>query len=108
MRQKLHIRWKRVPSRVRRPVVLTIGLVIVLLSGTVGWLPGPGGIPIFLLGIAVLSSEFHWAQRFKQLILDSVHTSGHWFRAHRIQGTILLICSLGISFSIAYMLFYAK
>lgn len=108
MRQKLHLRWKRVPSGVRRPIVLTIGVLIVLLSGTVGWLPGPGGIPIFLLGVAILSSEFHWAQRFKLFILDSVHASGHWFRAHHIQGTLLLLSSLGISFFIAYMLFYSR
>ena len=88
--------------------MLTVGILIVLLSGTVGWLPGPGGIPIFLLGIAILSSEFHWAQRFKLFILDSVHSSGRWFRAHRVEGTVLLICSLSLSLYIMSMLFYSK
>jgi len=84
MRQKLHTRWKRVPSRIRRPVVLTVGMLFVLLSGTVGWLPGPGGIPIFLLGIAILSSEYHWAHRFKVFLLETVHRAGRWFTNHRL------------------------
>ncbi|HIW31018.1 MAG TPA: PGPGW domain-containing protein, partial [Candidatus Luteococcus avicola] len=28
-----------------------------------GWLPGPGGIPLFLMGLAVWASEFEWAHR---------------------------------------------
>ena len=108
MRQKLHTRWKRLPSRIRRPIVLTVGMLFVLLSGTVGWLPGPGGVPVLLLGIAILSTEYHWAHRMKVFVLETVHNSGSWFRRHRLQGTILLLCSIGLSYFITSTLFYSK
>lgn len=79
-------------------------MFIVLLSGTVGWLPGPGGIPIFLLGVAILASEFHWAHRFKMFILNAVHTIGQWGRNHRLLSTLLLVSSLCVSFFITYTL----
>jgi hypothetical protein len=47
----------------RRIVVLVIGLTIVALSIPIGLLPGPGGIAVFLGGIALLATEFIWARR---------------------------------------------
>jgi uncharacterized protein (TIGR02611 family) len=43
-------------------VGLTGGFLVVLGLAT-GWLPGPGGIPLVLAGLAVLASEFEWARR---------------------------------------------
>jgi hypothetical protein len=108
MRQTLQIRWKQVPSKIRRPIVLTVGMLFVLLSGTIGWLPGPGGIPLLLLGIAILSTEYHWAHRLKVSLLDSAQTFGDWFRNHRLIGVIILTCGFGLSIFITYTLFYSK
>jgi hypothetical protein len=61
--------WRRKiradPRRYRlyRVAVGILGGLLILTSGLIGWLPGPGGIPLFLLGLAVLASEFHWARR---------------------------------------------
>lgn len=52
--------------RWRQPYRLGVGLVGVLLliaAVITGPLPGPGGIPLFLLGLAVLASEFRRAHR---------------------------------------------
>lgn len=38
------------------------GLVLMVGAVLTGPLPGPGGIPLFLLGLAVWASEFEWAQ----------------------------------------------
>ena len=46
-----------------RIVVGVLGGLLLLLSAATGWLPGPGGIPLALLGLAVLASEYHWARR---------------------------------------------
>ena len=29
-----------------------------------GWLPGPGGIPLFLLGLSLLAVNHDWAERW--------------------------------------------
>ncbi len=38
-----------------------VGGLLMVASVLTGWLPGPGGIPLFMLGLLVLSSEFAWA-----------------------------------------------
>ncbi len=108
MKERLSTRWQEVPRRVRRPIVLTVGLFFVLLSGALGWLPGPGGIPLFLLGIAILSSEFHWAERIKINILHRVHATGRWMRSHKTLSTIIILTAIAASSSIAYMLLQLK
>lgn len=39
-----------------------LGALLIIASGLTGWLPGPGGIPLFLAGMAVWASEFAWAK----------------------------------------------
>lgn len=46
----------------RRVVVLVIGSTILLLAIPIGALPGPGGILVAVLGLAILATEFVWAQ----------------------------------------------
>lgn len=46
-----------------RIAVAIAGLLLMVAAALTGWLPGPGGIPLFLLGLAVWSSEFAWAKR---------------------------------------------
>ncbi len=61
--------WRRrikadpVLRRVYRGVVGFVGVALMALAASIGWLPGPAGIPLFLLGLAVLASEFDWAHR---------------------------------------------
>ena len=45
-----------------RAAVALAGLILMIAAALTGWLPGPGGIPLFLLGLAVWSSEFAWAK----------------------------------------------
>lgn len=108
MKQRLHTSWKNVPVRIRRPIVLIFGFFFILLAGSVGWLPGPGGIPLFLLGIAILSSEFHWAKRLKDTILSAVHTTAAHIRSHPYLTTLFILIGLCVSTIIAYMLFYPR
>ncbi len=48
---------------VYRFLVGLLGVTLMLLAVAVGWLPGPAGIPLFLVGLATLASEFEWAHR---------------------------------------------
>lgn len=42
--------------------VAVAGLLLMIGAILTGPLPGPGGIPLFLVGLAVWASEFEWAQ----------------------------------------------
>ncbi len=50
-------------SQARKIVVLVIGVTILLLAIPIGLLPGPGGILVALLGLAILATEFIWAKK---------------------------------------------
>ena len=66
--------------RIYRLLVAVVGSLLVLLGLSTGWLPGPGGIPLVLLGLAVLASEFEWAHRLLEWARVKVHELGEWTR----------------------------
>ncbi|GAB2679178.1 PGPGW domain-containing protein [Thalassiella azotivora] len=66
--------------RVYRVCVGVLGAVLILLGAATGWLPGPGGIPLVLAGLAVLASEFEWAQRILERARRALHRGGLWLR----------------------------
>lgn len=98
-------RWQRVPPSVRRPIVLIVGCLFIIAAGLTGWLPGPGGIPLFLIGIAILATEFEKAERFRDWILGYIHGFGQWYRKHRIIGTLVLVVAAAGALTAAYISF---
>jgi hypothetical protein len=95
--------WSRVPASIRKPVVLILGSLFIIAAALTGWLPGPGGIPLFLIGVAILATEFEKAERFRDWILKLIRHFGVWFRAHKLLGTILCIIGGSIAATIAYI-----
>ena len=75
-RRKLreHPRY-RLPYRIAVGVMGVLMLIAAILTGP---FPGPGGIPLFLLGLAVLASEFHWAHRLYQFAERYVNIYRGW------------------------------
>jgi uncharacterized protein (TIGR02611 family) len=73
-------RWRRKIRQnprqlaVYRLLVGFLGLLLVCLGFISGPLPGPGGIPLVLAGLAIWSSEFEWA-----------HQLMHWFKAQLVR-----------------------
>lgn len=63
-------RWRRVPRHVRRPLVVTVGVALILTGCVLVVLPGPFTIPPILLGLAVLGTEFAWAHRLRVAMTD--------------------------------------
>ncbi len=55
-----------------------VGAALVIAAPLTGWLPGPGGIPLFLAGLAVLSTEFLWAKRVQAWMLRRLRTYLEW------------------------------
>ena len=48
-----------------------LGYVLVIISPIIGWLPGPGGIAVFLAGLGLLSVHNPWADRLKTYTLKN-------------------------------------
>jgi hypothetical protein len=57
--------WQRVGTDI-------LGFAMLLAVPLVGWLPGPGGIPLLLGGLGLLSLNHEWAKR----LLHEVKTKG--------------------------------
>lgn len=84
--EQRHDRWAwRRRLRERRHTRITLRIVVgllgtlLILGGVVtGPLPGPGGIPLVLLGLAVWASEFRWARRLMRRFREVVRWVGGW------------------------------
>ena len=72
-------RWRRKIREDKRKLaayriaVGLLGLILVVLGFISGPIPGPGGIPLILLGLAVWSSEFGWAHQLMQWFKAKLH-----------------------------------
>jgi hypothetical protein len=77
---RARIRRNPATRRLYRLTVGVVGGVLILLAAVTGPLPGPGGIPLALLGLAVLASEFAWAARLLDRVKRAVIRAGKWAR----------------------------
>jgi tellurite resistance protein TerC len=68
--------------RSRRYVIFVVGSTIVVTGVALGALPGPGGIPIVLAGLAILATEFMWARRLlryaREKAENTLQKQGPW------------------------------
>jgi hypothetical protein len=79
-------RWewrRRIRQNPRKLLFYRIGVgvlggLLIIAAPLTGWLPGPGGIPLFIAGLAVLASEFEWAQRLLYRVKDWVKALTAW------------------------------
>jgi hypothetical protein len=70
-----------------------------------GWLPGPGGLPLFIIGVTILSTEYHWAKRFRDFTLQKIKQIGIWYRQNRLVGTLIGAVGLVAVASLSYLLY---
>ena len=59
--ERITAKWKRLPHPIRWIVAACVGGSLVVVGLILLVLPGPG-IPILLLGLLVLATEFAWAE----------------------------------------------
>ncbi|SDE28359.1 PGPGW domain-containing protein [Auraticoccus monumenti] len=75
-----------------RVVVGLLGTLLILAGVVTGPLPGPGGIPLVLLGLAVWASEFRWARRLMRRFREVVRWVGGWPRRRKVVvGAVALV-----------------
>ena len=82
--------------RAYRGVVAAVGLLLILLGLATGWLPGPGGIPLVLGGLAVWASEFRWAHRLMLRLKHALHVFRGWSRRRQAMAWIVFLASCGL------------
>ena len=90
-------RWRRKIRQNPRQLVFyrgavgIAGLFFIVLGFVTGPLPGPGGIPLVLLGLAIWASEFEWAHKLMQWFKAQLHRFRGWSRpdARSCSGSVL-------------------
>lgn len=85
---QLKTKWQHLPKKPRQTLVLLAGISLVILSAFIGALPGPGGIFVFALGVAILGSEFDWADRFGKWLLGLIGQFNDYLKRHRLVGLL--------------------
>lgn len=68
MRNRLKAWWLRIPVAFRKPLVLVLGILVVIVGIILLPLPGPGWAIIFL-GFAILATEFEPAERVRDFLI---------------------------------------
>lgn len=80
----------------------TLAIFFLVASALTGWLPGPGGIPLFLIGLSLLAVNHEWANRY--IVLTKKYANNlsdiifkERFRVHfDVIAAILLILSVSL------------
>lgn len=102
-------RWRR---RIRqnpgqlavyRVGVAIAGLFLVCLGFVSGPIPGPGGIPLVLLGLAIWSSEFEWANRLMGRFKVLLKRYQSWSRPRQVLFWVVFV-AVCAAFGYTYML----
>lgn len=60
-RRKFNAVWKHLPHPLRWAIVATVGTTLSLVGIVFLFIPGPG-LPLIVLGVAILATEFAWAE----------------------------------------------
>jgi tellurite resistance protein TerC len=54
--------WSAMPKPIRQVLAASVGVTVLMIGVALLVLPGPG-IVVILVGLAILATEFSWAQR---------------------------------------------
>lgn len=111
MKSKLYSWWKNRSIHIRKPLVFVVGVLFITVSPFAGAIPGPGGILVFISGIAILASEFDWAENLKSVLLVKLPSevkrrwqpTPAWALAFDISASILLAGSVMFIFNGKYI-----
>lgn len=97
-RWKWRAKIRQSPTKLRlyRIVVGFVGLFFIALGFVSGPLPGPGGIPLVLLGLAIWSSEFIWAQRLLRWFKVQLHRFQSWSRPQQALAWVAFFAVCGL------------
>ena len=55
-------------KRAKHVLLDIVGVLLIIISPLLGWIPGPGGIPLLLAGLSLLAVNHSWAKRWLKQI----------------------------------------
>lgn len=61
---------KNFSNKLKTILIDIAGILLIILAGLTGWLPGPGGIPLLIAGLSLLSINHDWAHRWLMLVKE--------------------------------------
>src|SRR5688500_17418405 len=102
-RWRAKIRQNPYQLRIYRVGVAIVGAFLIVLGFLSGPLPGPGGIPLVLLGLATWASEFVWAQRLMKVFKAQLQRFRSWSRPRQVAATGAFFGCCGL-FGYGYLL----
>ncbi len=84
----------------------TLGVLLMVTALAIGWLPGPGGIPLFLVGLGLLAINHDWAKRYIDVLQDYADRLGDLIfvsdkraqAAYDVLGPVLLASGLWLMY----------
>lgn len=56
-------------EHIKRIGIDAAGYLLIVAAGLTGWLPGPGGIPLLIAGLGILSINNKWAKDLREYLL---------------------------------------
>lgn len=91
------------------------GYGLILLGLLTGWLPGPGGIPLILAGLGLLSIHNHWARKLLLFIktqgikfMDYAFPEHPWAKAlHDVIAVSLILIAIIVFSNKVTSIYYA-
>lgn len=76
---------KRLYTSLKFILIDSVGVLLIIAAGLTGWLPGPGGIPLLIAGLSVLSINHTWAKRLlKRVKKDGAQIFSKIFNDHPV------------------------
>lgn len=84
-------------SKIKRIGIDIAGYGLIIASALTGWLPGPGGIPLLILGLSLLATNHEWAEKLLSKVKNnSTKLADQLFDGH--PGMKLAVDACGVIF----------
>lgn len=88
---------ERSPNFLKRLAIDIAGCGLLILAALTGWIPGPGGIPLLIAGLSLLSINHDWAKRWlKKAQAGGLNIMDRIFVDHPIVKMTLDIVGVGL------------
>ncbi len=57
-------------KKTRALLIDILGFSCIIIAPFLGWIPGPGGIPLLIIGLSLLANNHEWAEKLLQKVKD--------------------------------------
>ena len=88
---------KKERSRIKRIGVDVLGVLLIIAAGLSAPIPGPGGLPLLILGLSLLATNHTWAENLLNRVKDSGSKLGDMlFNGNKYQKWVIDILGIAV------------